>query len=66
MFPAQGGVGIGATPPKFGLVSPSMQPPVAGQVASAPGVGVAKEDDKKGTSWMNFFAHLDPLVNEKA
>ena len=66
MFPAQGGVGIGATPPKFGLVSPSTQPPVAGQAAMAPGVGVAKEDDKKGTSWMNFFAHLDPLVNEKA
>ncbi len=23
------------------------------------------EGDKKGTSWMNVFAHLDPLVNEK-
>ena len=25
-----------------------------------------KGTDKKGTSWMNVFAHLDPLSNEKA
>lgn len=73
VFPTQGAVGVVMAPPKFGLVSPappSVEPPaggLAGQVAAAPaGVGVAKEDDKKGTSWMNFFAHLDPLVNEKA
>ena len=27
---------------------------------------MSKEADKKGTSWMNVFAHLDPLANEKA
>ena len=26
---------------------------------------VEKEDQEKGTAWMNVFAHLDPLVNEK-
>ena len=26
----------------------------------------SKETDKKGTAWMNVFAHLDPLSNEKA
>lgn len=28
--------------------------------------GDGKEKSGKGKSWMNFFAHLDPLVNEKA
>ena len=29
------------------------------------GAKVKEEAEKKGTSWMNVFAHLDPLVNEK-
>ena len=28
-------------------------------------VGTAKEDLSKKSSWMNVFAHLDPIVNEK-
>ena len=47
------------------------QQPLGG--ATAPGSGGAlplpkrgsKEDEKKESSWMNVFAHLDPLVNEK-
>lgn len=35
-------------------------------VASSGGAAASKESEKKGTSWMNVFAHLDPLSNEKA
>lgn len=52
------------------------QLPRGGQMASGSGSGGAQpvpkrgtkgkeEGEKKGTSWMNVFAHLDPLVNEK-
>ena len=64
VFPTQGGM----APPKFGLVPPSG--PAGGVVPTAQPQMMAKgnEGDKgqKGTAWMNFFAHLDPLVNEKA
>lgn len=64
VFPTQGVMGNVMAPPKFGLVP-------GGPVAAMTGAGVmdgkrgvAKEEEK-GTKWMNFFAHLDPLVNEK-
>ena len=47
-------------------------PPQQPQGATAPGSGGAQplpkrgsKDEKKESSWMNVFAHLDPLVNEK-
>jgi hypothetical protein len=71
IFPTQGAMGMVMAPPKFGLVPPAMQG-TGGATSLAPGAGAAKGaggkeggKDQKGT-WMNFFAHLDPLVNEKA
>ena len=68
VFPTQGGMGMAMAPPKFGLVPPSG--PAGGVAPTAQPQMVAKGDEgdkgQKGTAWMNFFAHLDPLVNEKA
>lgn len=75
VFPTQGAMGMVMAPPKFGLVSPAMQAPRGvvspaqqhdvGGAAKGEG-GKEGEKGQKGTAWMNFFAHLDPLVNEKA
>lgn len=73
VFPTQGSMGVVMAPPKFGLVSSAMQGPGGVAVpARTPVEGIAKESSgkegdkgQKGTAWMNFFAHLDPLVNEK-
>lgn len=70
VFPTQGGMGVPMAPPKFGLVPPATLGPAGGVAPPAQPQSMAKgeEEDKgkKGTAWMNFFAHLDPLVNEKA
>lgn len=58
-FPAPGmqwGVGGGAMKASGGGQFDAKQPQPKGK---------EEEKDKKGTSWMNVFAHLDPLVNEK-
>ena len=46
-------MGAGAAQPPGGRPAPKEKQP-------------GDKSDKKGTSWMNVFAHLDPLVNEKA
>ena len=79
VYPTHGAMGMVMAPPKFGLVSGGNSgAPTAGAVGGAmqqgtpPAVvgGAAKEGggakEEKGKTWMNFFAHLDPLVNEKA
>lgn len=66
VFPTQGTMGMAMAPPKFGLVSPMAQG--QGGTGNPSMVGAmrkGKEEEKKGNTWMNFFAHLDPLVNEK-
>jgi len=74
VFPAQGPMGFLSMPPRFGgMISPGMpmgSPSAAGAktelpagASSAKGKGESKEKDK---SWLNFFAHLDPLASEKA
>ena len=71
VFPTQGAMGMGMAPPKFGLISGSMQPALSEKMGPSVGremseaKGNEKERKDKGTPWMNFFAHLDPLVNEK-
>ncbi len=75
VFPTQGAMGMVMAPPKFGLVGPTagatpgmqqvgVAPPAA--VGGAPPTGGGAKEEEKGKTWMNFFAHLDPLVNEKA
>ena len=39
---------------------------VGGASSGKPRPPTGKESEKKGSSWMNVFAHLDPLSNEKA
>ena len=51
--PGQGMVG--------GIIQGKPHPPAPSVRGAA-----TKEPEKKGTSWMNVFAHLDPLSNEKA
>ena len=69
VFPTQGAMGMAMAPPKFGLVSPGPAAQAGSPAGGVPGGGVmrgrAKEEEKKGNTWMNFFAHLDPLANEK-
>ena len=82
VFPTQGSMGVVTVPPKFGLVLPGTSPATVGEAGAGKSPlgatmgsgggesgGVAKGKDAKekgGKTWMNFFAHLDPLVNEKA
>ena len=80
VFPVQGPMGFLSMPSRFGMVTPGMPspsvggtrtelPPPAGASAAAAagaagkGTGESKEKEK---SWLNFFAHLDPLASEKA
>ena len=63
MMPVQQGVpsrlGPAPLPP-----SSTMSPAAGGEKKIDKKAG--KDQDKASTSWMNVFAHLDPLVNEKA
>ena len=52
---AIGGIGGGAG--GVGGISPTK--------AKANGRHVSEKEKEKSASWMNVFAHLDPLVNEK-
>ena len=45
-----------------GAMPIKLHPPTQPALSS----GASKATDKKGTAWMNVFAHLDPLSNEKA
>ncbi len=76
VFPLRGPMGMVGMPPRFGLGHPglssgammgaraSMGPSTANPDAAKE--GKEGKDGSKEKTWLNFFADLDPLSNEKA